>query len=177
MWIFDKILEMAVGAMIVAATAVGFAEVISRYVLGNSINWSFEFLQIVLVYTTFVGGFLATRNRSHLRVTVIVEMLPRYVRLGCFLLAQLGISVTTVVMTIWGWDYAFKFTGTATDMMHIPVVYLYIIVPICGFAMTCQVLVDTLLGLRRFVLRGEAETFDFVLPGFGEEMDRKAIKS
>lgn len=173
MWVFDKLLELVVGGLIVAATGVGFAEVISRYAMGASISWSFEFLQIILVYITFIGGFLATRHRSHLRVTVVVEALPRWPRFICFLLGQLGIAVTAIVMTIWGWDYAFRFAGAKTDMMRVPVVYLYIIVPLCGFAMSCQVVADIINGLRQFIATGEAEDFDFVLPGFGEEMDRE----
>lgn len=176
MWIFDKLLELVVGALIVAATAVGFAEVISRYALGASIGWSFEFLQIILVYITFVGGFLATRQRSHLRVTVVVEAMPRLARFICFVVAQIGIAITTVVMTIWGWDYAFRFTGSTTDMLRIPVLYLYIIVPICGFAMSCQVVADLIIGVRRFFAIGEAENLDFVLPGFGEDMMNQEVK-
>lgn len=177
MWVFDKLLEVVVGALIVAATAVGFVEVISRYVIGSSISWSFEFLQIILVYITFIGGFLATRKRSHLRVTVVVEALPRWPRFICFLVGQLGIAVTTIVMTIWGWDYAFRFAGATTDMLRIPVVYLYIVVPLCGFAMSCQVVADIVNGLKLFIATGEAEDFDFVLPGFGEEMDKGGTPS
>lgn len=171
MWIFDKLLEVAVGALIVVATVVGFAEVVSRYALGGSIGWSYEFLQIVLVYITFVGGFLATRTQSHLRVTVIVEALPRNIRFICFLVAKIGVAITTIVMTIWGWEYAFRFSGSSTDILRVPVVYLYIVVPICGFAMTLQVIADLVMGIWKFFTEGEAEKFDFTLPGFGEEMD------
>lgn len=176
MWIFDKLLEILVGALIVVATGVGFAEVISRYAFGSSIGWSYEFLQITLVYMTFVGGFLATRTRSHLRVTVVVEAMPRVARFICFIVAQLGIAITTIVMTIWGWDYAFRFTGSTTDILRIPVVYLYIVVPLCGFAMTGQVVADIIIGVRKFIATGEAETFDFVLPGFGEDMMNEEVR-
>jgi len=177
MRIFDMILEITVAALIVAATGVGFTEVVFRYALGSSIGWSFEFLQILLVFITFVGGFLASRKRSHLRVTVLVEALPRSLRMLCFLLAQIGIAITTVVMTVWGWDYALRFQDTHTDMLRIPVVYLYIIVPICGFAMTCQVIADIWTGVRDFVAKGEPESFDFCLPGFDDiEPDTKGTK-
>ncbi len=166
MRVFDIILEIAVGALIVAATAVGFTEVVFRYALGSSIGWSFEFLQIILVYITFVGGFLASRKRGHLRVTVLVEKMPRALRMIFFLLAQIGIAITTVVMTIWGWDYAFRFPDTTTDMLRIPVAYLYIIVPICGFAMSCQVVCDIVNGLRNYISGGEPESFEMTLPGF-----------
>ncbi|MFN3209086.1 MAG: TRAP transporter small permease [Roseovarius sp.] len=171
MRVLDIILEIAVAALIVAATAVGFAEVICRYLLGSSMGWSFEFLQIILVYITFVGGFLASRKRGHLRVTVLVEKLPRHLHLVCFLLAQSGIAITTVVMTVWGWEYAFRFPDTTTDMLRIPVVYLYIIVPLCGFAMTCQVVCDVVIGLRNFISGAEPETFDATLPGFDDVKD------
>ncbi|WP_324754237.1 TRAP transporter small permease [Roseovarius sp. Pro17] len=168
MRVLDIILEIAVAALIVAATAVGFTEVIFRYLLGSSIGWSFEFLQIILVYITFVGGFLASRKRGHLRVTVLVEKMPRTLRMICFLLAQIGIAITTVVMTIWGWDYAFRFPDTTTDMIRIPVVYLYIIVPLCGFAMSCQVVCDIVIGLRNYLSGDEPEKFGISLPGFDD---------
>lgn len=171
----DKVLELGVGALIVVATTVGFAEVISRYVLGASIGWSFEFLQIVLVYTTFFGGFLASRQRGHLRVTVVVEAMPPVLRQLCFVLSQIGIGITTVVMMVWGWDYAFRFTDTTTDMLRIPVVYLYLAVPIIGFAMTCQVIADLVIGLRQMMATGEAETFDFSLPGFGDDTPEQEL--
>ncbi len=176
-WIFDKFLEVGVGMLVCIATMVGFAEVISRYVLGASLGWSFEFLQIVLVYITFFGGFLATRQGSHLRVTVVVEAMPKPLRTVCFLLSQIGIGITTVVMTVWGWDYAFRFSDTTTDMLRIPVSYLYIAVPIIGFAMTCQVVADIVIGMRKAIFTGEAETFDFALPGFGDDMPQQGGKS
>ena len=145
----DRILEATIAVMLIITVVVAFLEVVLRYGFNTSLIWSFEFLLIVLTYMSFVGALLALRQRAHLRILVIYFMLPHIGQVILFVINQLAIGVTTVVMAYWGWDYAFRFIEKTTLILEWPVTWLYIVIPLSGVAMTLQVLHDLYKGLRR----------------------------
>jgi TRAP-type C4-dicarboxylate transport system permease small subunit len=151
MGIVDRTLEALVSALLVVTVVIAFTEVVFRYGLNSSLEWSFEFLLIVLTYMTFVSAFLALRKRAHLRILVILLALPRPGQALVFVLNQIGIGVTVAVMTYWGWDLAWKFPFKVTLILGWPVTWLYIIIPISGAAMGLQVVWDLAAGIRRLL--------------------------
>lgn len=135
--------------MLVISVAIAFLEVVLRYVFNLSLGWSFEFLLILLTYMSFFGAYLALRSRAHLRILVIYFKLPRLGQTIMFVVNQIGVGVTVVVMAWWGWEYAFRFPGKTTLILGWPVSALYFVIPATGAAMTLQVLWDLYRGLRR----------------------------
>lgn len=67
---------------IVAAVAVGIAalvyvaEVIARYGLNDPLNWAGDAGSYMLCIMVFLALPLITRQRGHIAVTVVIEMLP-----------------------------------------------------------------------------------------------------
>lgn len=68
---------------IVAAVAVGIAalvyvaEVVARYGLNDPLNWSGDAGSYMLCAMVFLALPLITRQRGHIAVTVVIEMLPQ----------------------------------------------------------------------------------------------------
>lgn len=53
-----------------------FAQVVARYVFGNSIGWSEEIARALLVAITFLGCAIAMRRNTHIAIEVVFSYLP-----------------------------------------------------------------------------------------------------
>lgn len=53
-----------------------FLQFFTRYVLNNSLSWTEEIAQYVLITLTFVGASLAARKRTHIVVEMLYLTLP-----------------------------------------------------------------------------------------------------
>lgn len=148
--IIDRILEAIIAVLLLVSVAITCLEVVLRYVFNTSLIWSFEFLLILITYMTFIGACLALRQGAHLRIMVLYLKLGRTGQLVLFVLSQIGIAVTVGVMCFWGWDFTFRFPGKGTLLLHWPVAWLYIVVPLAGTAMLLQVIWDLWRGVRRY---------------------------
>ena len=67
-------LLVVVGFWVLASIV--FAQVVARYVLGNSIGWSEEVARALLVAVTFLGCAIAMRRNTHISIEVIFACLP-----------------------------------------------------------------------------------------------------
>jgi TRAP-type C4-dicarboxylate transport system permease small subunit len=59
-----------------ALAGIVFAQVVARYVLGNSIGWSEEVARALLVAITFLGCAIAMRRNTHIAIEVAFAYLP-----------------------------------------------------------------------------------------------------
>lgn len=154
MRVIDKIVDAIMAANMLFAVVIAATAVFYRYVLDSSLSWSFELLLVLLTYMTFIGCYAAMRRGTHLRVDVIVRMLPRIPQTIVFVFAQLLILLVAVVMVRWGFEQFMRFGDRNTTMLEIPRGYLYIIIPISGLAMALETIRQLIRGIRR-CLRGE----------------------
>ena len=74
--VLDQVLTVA-AALIVAATAViTCIAVFFRSILHSSLPWPEEITGYALVWTSFIGAYLAVRDNSHIGFDLVVEQLP-----------------------------------------------------------------------------------------------------
>ena len=52
----------------------------TRYVLNDSLGWTEEIARMLLIVLTYVGAIVCARNRSHIRVDLVLEYFPDKVR-------------------------------------------------------------------------------------------------
>lgn len=84
-----------------ALAGIVFAQVVARYVLGNSIGWSEEVARALLVAVTFLGCAIAMRRNTHIAIEVVFAYLPASV--GRVLVTvidilKIGLSGALVIM-------------------------------------------------------------------------------
>jgi TRAP-type C4-dicarboxylate transport system permease small subunit len=58
-------------------TAVTFAQVITRYVLGNPLIWSEEVARYLFVWLSMIGAGLAVREGGHFGLDLLIRPMPR----------------------------------------------------------------------------------------------------
>ncbi|GAB6097840.1 TRAP transporter small permease [Desulfatiferula olefinivorans] len=135
---------------IMVALAAMFANVVMRYGFHHSLAWSEELVRDVIIYTTFIGCSAAVKNRSMIKIDAVVQIFPVLLSpLGWF---SNGVTLIFSSMMIW---YGFKMahlqlvTHQKSIIMQIPLVYLYVILPLTGlmmFVRTVMVMAEDCLG-------------------------------
>jgi TRAP-type C4-dicarboxylate transport system permease small subunit len=127
---------------IMVALVAMFANVVMRYGFHHSLAWSEELVRDVIIYTTFIGCSAAIKNRSMIKIDATVQIFP-------FLLSPLSWFsnvITLIFSTMMMW-YGFKMaqlqyiTHQKSIIMQIPLVYLYVILPLTGLMMFVRTLI------------------------------------
>lgn len=122
------------GIIIMAVNTI--ANVFARYLFSNSLYFTEELNEFLIIVITFMGLGYITRKGQHIRMSAFYDMLPtKFKRLMMILIAL----VTAVAMFILAWyavEYVAKIArrGRVTPALQVPLYLTYIWV-IFGFAL------------------------------------------
>jgi TRAP-type transport system small permease protein len=123
----DRLIRAAAVALLLALLACVVVGVVSRQV-GSPVAWSDEMAQYLLVWTGFVGWMIAARRRSHIRIGVFVDMLPRAARLVAEIAIQLSVIVFALLLLRWGtpliernWDVEWVSLALPGGLLYLPI--------------------------------------------------------
>lgn len=158
-------LFLALGVLLMAFNTV--ANVVSRYIIGDSIYFSEELNQILIILITFAGISYAARHGRHIRMSAIYDQLPPPARKWLMVLIA---SVTAVFMFGLCW-YAFGYLqtqmgrGRVLPALQIPVWWTLVWLPL-GFFMTG---VQYALTAIKNVIDDDIYLSTSVLEGYGDD--------
>lgn len=113
------------------------ANVLGRYVFQQSIYFSEELNEFLMVIITFMGLGYATRKGIHIRMSAIYDVLPPKMRKALMIVIA---ATTSIMMAILAW-YAFEYVqkvalrGRITPSLQVPLYLTYVWVVI-GLALT-----------------------------------------
>ncbi|SMC94208.1 TRAP transporter small permease [Primorskyibacter flagellatus] len=93
-WFEPVVIVSMLGAIIIAV----FADVIARFAFSTSVSVANELARFCFVYMIYFGVSYAIRERRHMRVTVILDMLPDGMRRWVFALAELIFLIYSVAV-------------------------------------------------------------------------------
>ncbi len=139
--LLDRVLErfeaivLAYGIILMAINVI--ANVIGRQVLGQSVYFSEELNQFLIVLVTFVGLGYAARRGRHIRMSAVYDNLGDRTKKALMVVIA---AVTAAIMFLLAW-YAYLYVvnvasgGRVTAALRVPLYLTYIWVPI-GFAIT-----------------------------------------
>lgn len=103
-----------------------------RYIFMSGLDFSDELNGFLFVWMGFLGASLVMANEGHLRVTALVDILPKFVQyvlsviLNIIMLVMVCIYMKPLVRLL--------ATLPISNVMRIPLEYVYIILPI-GFGL------------------------------------------
>lgn len=135
--------------LILALAFVMTLNVILRYFFHFSFNWSDEILRYMSLYMSFLGIVAGWRYSKHISITVITEhLIPEKVRKYFRLLSDIAAIIFMALVTYYGFILAVKVahSGQSSPALHLPMVVIYGIVPICGILSIIQILLQIFKG-------------------------------
>jgi len=125
-------LRVAAGLMLVASVAINFANIIGRYFLSVSIAWAEEVMLFLMIGAVFLAAPPVGWLGRHIRMDVVVSLLPPRVR-GVFeVFSDLVTIATCVMVAIFAWPVITMLDelDQRSAMANIPLVIPQIVVPL-----------------------------------------------
>lgn len=133
----DRTLIFACNVSLLALLAVVMAGVVSR-ALDRPVVWSDELSRFLMVWLSFLGWTLATRNHAHLRVGLVLDRLPPRLQrvIEAFIQAitgSIGLAFLWFGLTLVG-----RNAGVQAVTMPIPAALLYVPLLFTGAVMALE---------------------------------------
>jgi TRAP-type transport system small permease protein len=135
-----KISRGIVCVLFIAMVLIVFFNVIGRYYLNTSLDWSEEVARFMLVWLVFLGSVLAYEKDEHLGLDILVKKLPPRAAALVGILADLLIMFAIGLLIFGGYRMAVDSWDWWSIAVPIPLGVIYVIVPLCGGIMMLQTL-------------------------------------
>lgn len=111
-------------------------EVLRRFVFDYSSIWGEEAARYAFIYLVWIGAAVGVRNRSHIRFTILIDMLPPRGAAAMSIIGNVAIMCFAVIAFYWSVEplktsLAF---GSVTEGLRLPRAWFLIAVPL-GFTL------------------------------------------
>lgn len=130
-WLYRlEIFCLSTSIMLMAANTI--INVFGRYVFSNSLYFSEELNQILMVVVTFMGLGYVTRKGRHIRMSAIYDALSDKGKKYIMLIITLTTAATLFLLSYYAYSYVFSVAhrGTLTPSLQIPLYWTLIVVPL-----------------------------------------------
>ena len=97
------VLRVAAGAMLLLSVGINFANIIGRYVFSVSLYWAEEAMLFLMIGCVFLGASQAGWLNRHIRMDVVVSMLPPRARKAFDVFSDIVTIATCVAIAIFSW--------------------------------------------------------------------------
>jgi TRAP-type C4-dicarboxylate transport system permease small subunit len=142
----DRLLRWSAVVLLLTLLATVLVGVVSRQ-LNAPVAWSDELAQYLLVWTAFVGWIIASRRRSHIRITVFADKLPGPLSLALELLTQGLIVLFAAVLLRYSFGLIDRTWDVESIALPITAAALYVVMPLAALALILQAIGDAALAL------------------------------
>ncbi len=100
-------------------------QIVCRYLFNNPISWAFEFTTFCFVWTVLFSALYAKRTRSHVKFSIIYDMLSERAQLWVRLCGNILIVFTFIAAVYPSYDYIMFMGYKKSTILHIPYNILY----------------------------------------------------
>jgi TRAP-type C4-dicarboxylate transport system permease small subunit len=138
------------GVLLICSVALNFGNIIGRYYLHSSISWAEEVMLFLMVGCVFLGSGMVTWSGRHIRMDIVVRLMPEQLQVALNLISELVFLVTAITLLIFAWPViqqliAFDQRSMAAD---VPLAIPQAMIPI-GLAIMALLVVVRLITGRR----------------------------
>jgi TRAP-type C4-dicarboxylate transport system permease small subunit len=146
-------LRAAAGAMLVASVAINFVNIVGRYVFSVSVSWAEEAMLFLMIGCVFFGAGPVGYLGRHIRMDVVVLLLPPRLRKALEVLSELVTIATCIMLAIFAWPVVNMLAelDQRSDTANIPLV-------IPQSALPLGLLLMAFLIAAKLIVRGAART-------------------
>jgi C4-dicarboxylate transporter, DctQ subunit len=126
---------LAFGVLLMAANSI--ANVVGRFVFAQSLYFSEELNQFLIVLVTFVGLGYAARKGRHIRMSAVYDQLSDRQRKAVMILIAAVTAMVMFVLAYYSYVYVARVAklGKVTPSLQVPLYLTYFWVPL-GFIIT-----------------------------------------
>ncbi|MGB1237445.1 MAG: TRAP transporter small permease [Pseudomonadales bacterium] len=147
-WI-DKLEAFVLGLAILTMATNAIANVFGRYLFNQSLYFTDELNQFLIIIVTFMGLGYITRKGKHIRMSAFYDMLPPVPKRWFMIVIALVTAVTMFLLAWYALEYVQKIArrGRVTPALQVPLYLTYFWVAIGFFLAGVQYLLTVLKNL------------------------------
>lgn len=147
----EGLLVVLMGGVVLVA----FAQIALRNIFAYSLDWADPLVQQLLLWTALLGALLATRQRRHLRLDLLLRLAPAPL---CLVLEVLGEGCSTCICGLLTWVAVQFLQGEAQagtlGVFSLPTWKLQLIFPLAFGLMTLRFALQAVRHLRVLFSKG-----------------------
>jgi TRAP-type C4-dicarboxylate transport system permease small subunit len=110
--------------------------VFARYVLNRPLHSSEELPTITMIWASFLAAYIASREGSHIRITIFVEKANPLLSKWLTFLSHILVIGFLVIVTWFGIEFCVAVSSYPTPVLQISHAFVYSAIPACTFLMT-----------------------------------------
>jgi TRAP-type transport system small permease protein len=139
----ERVLDVALLAMITVMAVSICWQVFGRYVLNDAPSWTEETARFLMAWITMLGSAIVMRRDGHVSVGFIADSLPPGPRAAIAWIRDTLILVMAGSLVFYGYQFAVLGGRRESAALEIPMFWPYLAIPVGG------ALIALLLALRR----------------------------
>jgi len=122
-----------------------FMQVVTRYIFNYTFHWSEEAARFLFVWTVFMGSALIIGDKGHMAVNILSDKLKDK-KAGIFLnvFLQLCSLAFILILIVQGSKMVKIMMFQTSPALHMPMGYVYLIIPVSGVLMLLYFIRDTI---------------------------------
>lgn len=141
--ILDQGIDFILAMILATMTVVVFIQVFFRYVLNAPLSWPEETARMLVVWLSFIGGYMAMREKKHIGFNLLVKKLPQQTQVVVGIIAKVLVIVFLLVVIKEGFLFARKFLAIKMPYTEVSVGWVvYSVFPLSGILMLLQSVID-----------------------------------
>lgn len=107
-------------------------QVFTRYFLGNASSWTEELALFLFTWIVLLAGSLGVREGFHVRLTLVLDVLPKAARIWAERFIILLVLIFGAVLLVAGIDYVTRTLGQVSAAVRYPIQALTAAGPVAG---------------------------------------------
>ena len=127
------IVDIIVNGMAIVVFIIIFAvvllQVFMRFFVGSPLVWSEELARYLFVWISFIGWVLATKNKTHIRISAFTNNLPKKVKNIIGTINFILIAVFSIILGYFGYIMTIKNLDVPTVTLFFSYAFVYAAVP------------------------------------------------
>lgn len=128
--ILNAIIEWFLVLLMVAVIGVVLLQIIFRFFVSKPLTWSEELSRYLFIWISYIGGYLCSRNGSHMGIDYFVDRIPGIVGKIVKALAKLTLLAYMGVVCYYGFILSDRVMMQVSPAMHLPMGYVYMAIPL-----------------------------------------------
>ncbi|WP_173917587.1 TRAP transporter small permease [Halobacillus sp. Marseille-Q1614] len=154
----DRILLISSLTLLAVMVVVIIVQVFSRQLFSYTPSWSEELSRVLFVWVSFLGIAYGFKEKLHIGVGLIVNMLPDKIQTLFDYIAKTIVIILGVFMVYYGWLFTTLMGRSTLPGLGLPSSVLYASIPVTGVFVT-------LYGIELLFRKGMHQDFDGAAEG------------
>jgi TRAP-type C4-dicarboxylate transport system permease small subunit len=142
--IIDRVVNVLIVFLFLIIFASVLLQIFLRYLLNFPLTWSEELSRYLFIMVCFLGWTLATRNKSHIKVNIILDALPAKIRFLVKVFIQMLVLVFAVALIYLGSRMTYRSIDVPSITLFFGFAYIYAFVPISGAIIFFYAILETI---------------------------------